>query len=75
MKKILDSVFLSSAGNGNVSQMWKGLIVVGVAAVFPGTEESEVLAVIEMIVLAAGAVWSAYGAVMKIVRRRWSAPI
>ena len=54
--------------------MWKGILVYGIGQVLPGTEESVAMEIAEMIFTLVGIVWALYGALMKAVRGRWSAP-
>ena len=73
MQKLIQAIFVSSSGKGNVSELWKGALIIAVAYYFPGTTESEVMAILSSGGVLVGIAWSTYGALMKVVRRRWSA--
>lgn len=75
MKNTLDTIFASSAGNGNIANTWKGIIVLLVGVFLPGTNNTALMGTIDSVVLAVGAVWTAYGLIMKLVRGRWSKPV
>lgn len=73
MKPLLQKAFLSSTGDGSISQFWKGALVLAIGYFAPEASESDVAQIAQAVIVAAGAVWSAYGLMLKLKRERWSA--
>ena len=71
---VLQKIFLSSAGDGSISNMWTGILVIALGSLFPTADNESILGVVDILMQVGGLLWSLYGAFMKLYRGRWSAP-
>lgn len=69
---ILKTIFLSSSGNGNISTMWKGILVVIILSLFPDSGQDNAMALADKILVVSSGAYALYGAIMKLYRGRWS---
>lgn len=74
MQNIIKSIFLSSEGNGNISLLVKGVIVVGLGYAFPAGDQGSIAEVADTILTILGMVGVVWGGVRKLGNGRWSAP-
>ena len=73
MKNILQTIFLSSEGNGSISLFWKSILVALLAHYAPNANMNDITTLVSTLVQVVSGVVAFYGIVRKIFNDRWSA--